>query len=68
MDERKNLLIYSQMDICSPETGVWVTYTALALKTKISHKVIDLLELSLESWKFIWKRIELFTRDRATMS
>lgn len=56
------------MDICSPETGVWVTYTALALKTKISHKVIDLLELSLESWKFIWKRIELFTRDRATMS
>lgn len=66
-DERKDFLIYSQVDICSTKKGVIITKTGLALKTKSGRKVMDMLELSLKSWKYIWKRIKHSPTDRATV-
>lgn len=52
---------------CSTEKGVLTTKTRLALKTKVDHKLIDLLELLLKSWKYTWERITLFPTDWAIM-
>lgn len=60
LNERKDLSIYSQVDTCSTEKGVLTTKTRLALKTKVDHKLIDLLELLLKSWKYTWERINTF--------
>lgn len=46
LGDTRDLLFYTQKDICSAKKKAFVLKTGLALKTKSGHKVIDLLELS----------------------
>ena len=67
LNERKDLLIYSQVETYSTKKGVLIIKTRLALKTKVGHKLTDMLELLLKSWKYTWERITLFPTDWAIM-
>lgn len=54
------LSVTSQMAICDTEKRILFSKTGLGFKTKSSHKVVDLLGLSLKNKTFMWKRIFFF--------